>query len=1079
MRSIIEIGQIEGGEDYMEVNRRAALGIGLAGIGSMGQPVLGAAPRKAETFAIVEPRLCALVRPLATGARTPRFSWKLVGGGENFRQHAYRITVGRSPEDLLAGRNLLWDSGQTVSDRTFDIRYGGPALGARAQAWWRVEAWASPRGPAVMSSVESWETGLLETKDWSGKWLAAETMVARLDRQAGLQWIGVAGTQKVGQVAHFRKRIDVDRPSSSEMILSANVLEGVWLNGERLLPIEDGPVSWTTMVTYRLALRRGRNVVTVALKRVSGFGATGAMLAAIIRLDGPLGHRVTSAEGWKAALDAPMDATGADFDDSGWSDAVAVKRKPVGEPWPTYPAVLLRREFALSRPVRSARLYATALGVYEAWINGQRVGDGRMAPQFTDPARRLLYQAYDVTGLLADGANAIGLWVGDGWYGSEFSQGSRFSFGPAPCRVNAQLEVTYEDGAVETIATGDGWTTAPSPVLSSEIYDGEVYDARLEQAGWAGAGFAGDGWMPAGFADAPALLPEPELCAPVRATQMLKPQSVRELRPGVHIFDFGQNFAGWTKLKVTGPAGAQVTLRFGEVLHSSGGVDQSNLRSAAARDIYILKGEGQEVWEPQFTYHGFRYVEVEGLTGTPSDTTLTGIVAHTDLPLVGTLRVGDPVIQKFWENSVWSQRSNFFGFPTDCPQRDERLGWMGDAQVFWPAAAYNMDVEAYTARVMGDVRSEQGKKGNFPDVIPPFMPGYETSSPGWADAGIILPYVAWRQYGDTGVIADNWDAMDRYLAWIHTNNPDLLWKKSRGADYGDWLSVDGKTPQEATTPKDLIGTAYWAADAAMMAAMAQAIGRAADAARYRQLCSSLRESFKAAYVRADGLVGNGSQTGHVLAIRFGLLSDRERLGAGKYLAADIARRGNTLSTGFLGTPHILDALAEAGQEEMAITLLQQRNYPSWGYMVDKGATTMWERWNSDTGDVSMNSYNHYAFGAIGSFLYRRIAGIDAIEPGFGRVRIAPIFDRRLKKAGAEYKSSSGLIRTAWEIDGSKLSLEIGLPANVTGEVSLPAAPSRIWKDGKRLPSGAKVTRAGSGSTLEIASGCHRFDLNLA
>ncbi|SNS86574.1 alpha-L-rhamnosidase [Sphingomonas laterariae] len=1067
----------------MDIDRRSVLGMGFAAAGSIGHPALAAQEKAAMPFAVVDLRLCALAQPMATGNQPPRFSWKLAGGDAGLKQHAYRVTVARSEADLLAARNLVWDSGEVVSDRSFDIAYDGPKPAPRTRYWWRVELRAAAGAPPVASAAEFWETGLAAPSDWSAKWLACETDVARLDRLAGLHWIGAPTLQKVGQVCHFRTvidgdGIDGDGGSASQLLLSAAVPESLWLNGKPLVAEQDDPVAWTTMATYALPLARGRNVLALSVKRESGLGMPAAMFASIIRLGGAQGRRITSAAGWKCAMDAPAGWQQRDFDDGAWAAAAPVARKPVGEPWPDYPAVLLRRDFSTTRPIRSARLYATALGVYEAWINGRRVGDGHMAPQFTNPAERALYQAHDVTALLRPGENAIGLWVGDGWYGSEYSNGPRFSFGPAPCRVQAQLELTFEDGSTETIATGDGWSIGASPILSSEIYDGEVYDARLEQPGWANAGYRGANWRPAELVDAPAFAPEPELCPPVRATQTLAPRDIRTLRPGVHVVDFGQNFAGWLRLKLRAAAGTRIEMRFAEIVNADGSVDQANLRTASARDIYIAKGQGEELWEPRFTYHGFRYVELRGLAQAPTADMVQAIVAHTDLPLSGTLRVGDPVIQKFWQNAMWSQRSNFFGLPTDCPQRDERLGWMGDAQVFWPAAAYNMDVEAYTARVMRDMRAAQGKNGAFPDVIPPFTSAFNLSSPGWADAGVILPYTAWRQYGDTAIIDENWEAMDRYLGWIQRANPDHLWVKSRGADYGDWLSVDAKNPQDATTPKDLIATAYWAGDAQMMAAMTEAAGRADDAARYRALFDAIRTAFNRAFVAADGTVGNGSQTGYVLALHFGLLPQAARAEAGRRLAADIERRGNTLSTGFLGTPHILDALAGAGQAQMAITLLMQRNYPSWGYMVEKGATTMWERWNSDAGDTGMNSRNHYAFGAIGDFLFRRIAGIAAMEPGFRRVRIAPIFDRRLQYGGADYRSPAGLIRTDWRYQANMLVLDVALPPNVAGVVSLPAKPGRIAMDGRPLAKAStrSVRQAGDGTEVEIGAGRHSFSI---
>ncbi|MDE2436314.1 MAG: family 78 glycoside hydrolase catalytic domain, partial [Sphingomonadales bacterium] len=563
---------------------------------------------------------------------------------------------------------------------------------------------------------------------------------------------------------------------------------------------------------------------------------------------------------------------------------------------------------------------------------------------------------------------------------------------------------------------------------------------RLDQPGWATADFAAADWRAAKtIGPPPGLAIDPQRCPPIRVRQVMRPQALRKVGAGHYLVDFGQNFAGWPRLSVSAPAGSQIVMRFAEMATADGRADQSNLRTARARDVYICAGTGREVWEPRFTYHGFRYVEVSGVPDDPAAWSLEGLVGHQDLAETGEFRCGDAVVEKFWRNSLWSQRSNFFGLPTDCPQRDERLGWMGDAEVFWPAAAYAMDVQAFTARVMEDMRAGQKASGGFPDCIPPYVPGMNLSSPGWADAGVVLPYTTWRQSGDSGVIAANWNAMERYLAGIEKANPTHLWEKARGADFGDWLAIDAPTinPGYPTTPKDLIGTAFWAEDARMMAEMAAAIGSADAAQRYRDLFAAIRAAFNAAYAKPDGAIGNGSQTGYVLAIRFGLLDPVAAGLAGQHLVSDITRRGGHLSTGFLGTPHILDALTMTGQELVAIGLLVQRSYPSWGYMVEQGATTMWERWNSDQGDKGMNSRNHYAFGAIGSFLFRRVAGIEALEPGFTRIRVAPLIDARLGSGGATYRSASGPIRTDWSVKNGHYRLDVEVPAAVAAEVHLP------------------------------------------
>jgi Glycogen debranching enzyme len=1041
----------------IEVNRRQAIAIGVAGSVAGSIPLRAWAAEAGSAPTVADPRTCELVNPLSLGDLLPRFSWTLTGDDKGLGQTAYRIRVARSPENLAAGRDLLWDSGKVSSADSLSIPYGGPALPSRAQAVWDVELWPGKGARSVKSAPATFETGLAPG-DWKAQWLASETTVAKRDREAGLHWISPTDNQRVNQTCLYRWTFDSDG-GPAEICLSAHEMSDVTFNGSPVKALQDGPISWTQMAVYPVTLKKGRNVLALAVKRIAGFGVPPAHVAALLRHGRNLESRMTSADaGWKTHIGDASDWQSARFDDSGWKPAKAASgRMPVGEPWPVYPANLLRRTFTAKTPIRSARLYATALGVYDASINGKPVSDRFLAPEFTDPSKRVLYQAYDVTDRLTAGENTLGFHVGDGWYGSKYSTSARFAFGPAPCRLLAQLEIEYEDGTREVIASGDGWQIAESPVKAHSIYDGEVYDARDARQDWFRQDAPAQEWRRAETVDAPDIPVDPQRCEPIRALGQLTPAKVSRLGAGHYVVDFGQNFAGWARLSVEAAAGTHVTMRFAELLNANGTVDQANLRTAWARDIYVAAGKGREIWMPRFTYHGFRYVE---LTGVPDDTALwsvEGVVGHQDLPITGSFRSGDPVITKFWENAVWSQKSNFWGLPTDCPQRDERLGWMGDAEVFWPAAAYNMDVAAFTSRIMGDMRAGQKDNGAFPDVIPPFVPGFDLTSPGWADAGVVLPYTAWHQYGDLGVIETNWKAMDAYLGYILAANPNHLWQKSRGADYGDWLAVDASAanPGEATTPKDLIGTAYWADDARMMAEMAQACGRKEDAARYRQLFDAIRTAFNTEYVKADGTIGNGSQTSYILAIRFGLLSDSARKVAGDRLVADIAKRGGHLSTGFLGTPHILDALAMSGHDDTAVALLLQRSYPSWGYMVEKGATTMWERWNSDTGDSGMNSRNHYAFGAIGSFLFRRIAGIDAASPGFADLNIAPIMDPRLGSGGATYRSAKGTIRTDWTAKGSEYQLDVELPAGVSGTVLLPGGKKAKAKPGLNRFSGKR------------------------
>jgi alpha-L-rhamnosidase len=781
-------------------------------------------------------------------------------------------------------------------------------------------------------------------------------------------------------------------------------------------------------------------------------------------LEGQAEPIVSGPVGWEMGLLEPVD----------WrAEWIAAPRPDDVDKNTPLPAVLMRRGFTVSgRPV-TARLYITALGGYEAHINGRRVGDARLAPESTDFRRRALYQVHDVTAMVQPGDNVLGVLLADGWYASASGwKARRHAFGPPPNRLRAQLELTFDDGRREVVATDGAWRTGASPILSSEIYDGEVYDARHEQPGWSATAFDDRAWAPVTVAETPALALAAQVSPPIRALQTLNPVSVTTTAPSVHVYDFGQNFAGWARLKVKGPAGTTVKLRFAEVLKADGQIDTANLRLAKATDTYVLRGKGLETYEPHFTYHGFRYVELTGYPGDPPKDALQAIVAHSDCAITGALTTSSPLIEHIWRNAVWSQKSNLFGIPTDCPQRDERLGWMGDAQVFWNAASYTMDVDAFTRRFLGDVRAVQTADGGFPDVTP-FELVWD-GSPGWADAGVILPWTLYRQYGDTGVIDENWQAMTRWLKHIGDANPDLIWRHKRSIDYGDWLAPDAVKAGDPTTPKDLIATAFWAYDAALMAQMAEATGRTAEAQAYAKLRADIGEAFVREFVRPDGGTGNDSQTSHVLALRFGLTPEPLRAASAARLVADIDRRGGRLSTGFLGTPYILDALSDNGHPDVAVTLLLQTAFPSWGYMVSKGATTMWERWNGDTGDVAMNSYNHYAYGAVVGFLYRRLAGIDAASPGFDRIVIHPLDDPRLEHGGGTYQSVKGLISTAWRREaGGGFSMEATLPPNVNATIHMPAKPDqRLFEDGR--PYSGAIRREGGVAIIEIGSGAYRF-----
>ena len=858
-----------------------------------------------------------------------------------------------SSEALLASGADLWDSGRVESDRCFDLAYQGKALKTGQRAWWRAEVWTNSDQAPALAAATWFEMGLLQPEDWSAQWLAVEGREEIADRAAGLHWIwGGDGLDPRPQKFRFHCTLP-GQPARAELLLSAkDNLRGVWVNGQAVTLPAAGQVFWGTMLRLPLRLVAGTNVICVAATaNTKGFAPPdGGAVAALLKVTGADGQvtRFTTGPDWRTSnVEAGDDPSwiGSNFDASAWSSAVASKAHTQCEPWLPQPAMLVRREFNISKPVRRARLYATALGAYEPRINGQRVGDVHLAPEISVVSDHVFYQCYDATALLREGSNAIGAMVGDGWYASAFAwQNERYSLGSGPRRWLAQLVVEYGDGSREVIATDPQWRTAESAVRASEIYNGEDYDARVEHPGWDTAGFDARAWDVCAVGQKPAIKLLAQIDPPIRNTKTMPVARLLKPRPGVFVADFGQNFSGWCRLKVSGPADTTVQLRYAEILQPSGAVDMSNLRGAQATDRYTLRGDpAGETYEPRFTYHGFRYVEITGFPGDLTAESIQGIVVHTDATVTGEFTAQNNTVQDIWNNAFWSQRSNFFGVPTDCPQRDERMGWMGDIQVFLDAASFNMDVDAFIRRFMCEVRAGQTPDGGFPSVTPQPLSFPAMVTSGWSDAGVIIPWTLYRRYGETRVIEENWQAMEGWLRYMANANPDFIFHNGRGLDLGDWLSVDARQPADETTPRVLVATAYWAYCATLMHEMAHATGRTEAAERYARMRANVGAAFAREFVKADATVGNGSQTSYVLALRFGLVPPEQRRTAGEHLAADIRGRGMKLSTGFLGTPYLLDVLVDAGQTDVAVSLLLQAAYPSWGYMLAKGATTMWER----------------------------------------------------------------------------------------------------------------------------------------
>lgn len=734
----------------------------------------------------------------------------------------------------------------------------------------------------------------------------------------------------------------------------------------------------------------------------------------------------------------------------------------------------LRKDFRLERGVERATLYVTALGLYQMDINGRRVGDHVLAPDWTDYRKRVRYQAYDVTRLLRSGDNAIAGILANGWYSGHIGNGGFQFFGKTPALL-AQLEVTYDDGSSNTIVTDSSWKSCPSPVLSSDFMMGEDYDSRRELAGWDKPGLDDSTWAPVEVRESPAIQLQSQVMPPVHELLELKPVKETEPQPGHRVYDLGQNMVGVVRLKVSAPAGTEVTLRHAEVLNPDGTLYTENLRRAPSIDHYTCRGKGAEIWQPRFTFHGFRYVEITGTKENPGKDAVTGVVIGSDTPHAGDFACSDPLINQLESNIQWSQRGNYLSVPTDCPQRDERLGWMGDAEVFVRTATYNSDVAAFFTKWLVDVDDGQSLTGAFSDVSPNTMDGKGT--PAWGDAGVICPWTIYEVYGDKRILEQHLPAMTRWVDYLKKESDQLVRGRRRGSDYGDWLSVN------ADTPKDLIGTAFFAYSTHLVAESCAAVGRSEEAAKYETLFQDIKAAFIQRYVTADGDVKGATQTAYLLALKFDLLPENLRAKTTQFLIDNIKSRGWHLSTGFLGVSFLLPTLEQMNQTDAINRLLFQKTYPSWLFPVTHGATTIWERWDGWTPekgfqDPGMNSFNHYSLGSCGEFLFGGIGGICPGSAGYKTIVIDPVVVKGLGWAKTSYDSIHGRIATDWKINGSKFVLDVTVPANTKATVSIPSASSAdVTESGSSVEKadGIKFLRQEQNKTIvEVGSGTYHF-----
>ncbi|MCX7047568.1 MAG: glycoside hydrolase family 78 protein [Candidatus Sumerlaeota bacterium] len=1035
---------------------------------------------------------CEYLRdPLGIQETAPRLSWIVESGERGQKQTAYRVVVAGSDAALGQNRGDLWDSGKITGDDTTAIVYAGKPLASGQRCCWKVKVWDKDGKESEWSQPALWTMGLLGVADWKAEWIGfdkarnVEIPEANFDKA---KWIWHAADATPNAPKGFRLFV-------SEFTLP----EGIVIEKAELLAASDDKckfvintqlVATTTnweqpaRVDVASRLKAGSNSLRCEVENASASPAGLLAKITVIAKDGKTYTHVSDAT-WKSSNNPGANWHNRQLDTSAWP-AVRIVGDYGIKPWGKLkaatlflpPPAFLRTTFKAEKTVARATIYATGLGIFDLYLNGKRVSDDFFNPGWTEYTKRVRYRAYDVTGLIRNGDNALGAVLADGWYSGYVGYGHKRDHYGKLTRVLAQLQIEYSDGSKDIVATGPNWKAATGPIREADFLMGEVHDARLAMAGWDTPGFDDAKWE-AVSSGSTELKPKVEAnpMQPVRAIAEIKAKTITEPKPGVYVLDMGQNFAGVPRLKVKGEAGQAITLRFAERLNPDGTVYTTNLRSARATDTYICRGGEVETWQPRFTFHGFQYIEITGLKQKPESDTVVGIALSSDTPVAGEFVCSDAMLNQLHSNIVWTQRMNFIDIPTDCPQRDERLGWTGDAQVYIRTATLNCDVQAFFTKWLVDLCDDsQRADGQFPCVAPIKVAGPD-GGPAWADAGVICPWTVYEVYGDRRILERHYDSMTKFIAFCKNRCKPGLLPPDKYHCFGDWLSI------KADTPKEIIYMAYFAYSTKLTARAAEVLGKTEDAAKYNDLFNQIKAAFNKAYVAEDGRIKGDTQTCYVLALMNDLVDGEKAKLAAKYLVENIEARDNHLSTGFIGTKDLMLALAKIGRDDVAYRLIHNDTFPSWGFSIKHGATSIWERWNGWTpetgfGDPGMNSFAHYSFGAVYQWMVENIGGIRSAAPAYKQIVIAPQMGKKLTAAKVGYRSIRGLIESDWKLDGGKLLLNVTIPANTTAVVSIPAkAAADVTEGGQAFDKveGVKFLRMEGGrAMLAVESGNYAF-----
>ncbi|MBI5387112.1 MAG: family 78 glycoside hydrolase catalytic domain [Verrucomicrobia bacterium] len=1049
----------------------------------------------------VDLRCESLVDPLGLDALQPRLSWVLEAGSTKARglsQTAYQVLVASHPKFLAPGRADLWDTGRVSSDQSIHLRYGGKALSSHGECFWKVRVWDQDGQASSWSKPAKWTMGLLAPTDWKAQWIGKDEEDKR-PKFTGADWIWFpegepAKAAPIG-TRYFRRAFELpaDRViKSGTLLLSGDNEFACTVNGQRAGAGNN--FKSLTVMNVTSSLKPGRNWIAAWVKN-AGPSPNPAGLVGMLRVEFETGAPLTvpTDGAWKSFdKDLPR-WTQPDFDDSAWTAARVLG--PVGmAPWNEVsqpedrrlPARYLRKEFTIGKKVRRATAYVCGLGLSELFINGRKAGDHVLSPALSEYPKRSFYVTHDVTALVQRGPNALGVALGNGRYFAPRRQEPTFTQTYGFPKLLLQLRLEFTDGTASEIVSDDTWKlTTAGPIRANNEYDGEEYDARQELTGWAAAGFDDSQWQKPQLVSAASPKLSAQMQEPIRVTEAIRPVAMNEVRPGVFIYDLGQNLVGWCRLRVRGPRGTAVQMRFAETLKPDGTLYLDNIRGAKVTDIYTLKGRGTEVWEPAFAYHGFRYVELTGFPGRPTLTTLEGRVVNDDLESGGEFTCSQPTINQVYRCVRWGVRGNYRSLPTDCPQRDERQGWLGDRSGESRGETYLFRNGRLYAKWVQDMADAQRDNGSVSDVCPAYWPLFNDSAT-WPSSLVVIPGALLDQLGDTETIARTYPAMVKWIEHLSGFITNGILPRDT---YGDWCVppedpklIHSKDPARKTAGP-ILGTTYFHHCLKLMARYATLLDKPDDARRFAALAEKLKAGLNEKYLNEElGRYDNGAQTTSVLPLAFDMVPADQRLRVFDQLVNKIT--GETkghIGTGLVGGQWLNRVLTDNGRPDLSYTFATNRTYPSWGYMVEKGATTVWELWNGDTADPAMNSGNHVMLvGDLVIWLNECVAGLrpDPAKPGFKHIMMRPTPVGDLQFVKATHRSSYGLIASEWRRDAGAFRWNVTVPPNTSATLFVPAKSMEAVTEGGQpisLERGVKFLRMeGDRAVLAVQSGNYVF-----